>query len=240
MNQLVTVDARPGPFSFDPHRTAVIVVDMQNDFGHERGMFARAGIDIGGINAVVPPISRVLEEARRAGIFVVYLKMEFKPDLSNAGWPNTPNWDRHRRLRVGEPIEAPDGSESRILIENQWGTDIVSELTPLPGDIAVSKHRYSGFFGTDLDAILKKRDIKSLIFTGCTTSVCVESTLRDAFFRDYQCLLLSDCTAEPIGNDLARTNHEATLLVVEFQFGWVSESAVLLRTLSGHLAVAAV
>jgi len=80
--------------------------------------------------------------------------------------------------------------------------------------------------------ILKSLGIRHLVFTGCTTSVCVESTVRDAVFRDYRCLVLSDCVAEPIGNDLSRTNHDASLLVLERLFGWVSESSALLRALS--------
>lgn len=89
----------------------------------------------------------------------------------------------------------------------------------------MSKHRFSGFFETSLDAILRERGITSLVFTGCTTSVCVESTLRDASFRDYRCLLLEDCAAEPVGSNFAHSNHEASVLVIETLFGWVSGSA---------------
>lgn len=91
------------------------------------------------------------------------------------------------------------------------------------------KHRFSGFDETDLDAILKKMGVKYLIFTGCTTSVCVESTIRDAMFRDYLCVLLADCTGEPIGNDFARTNHEASLLSIQTLLGWVSSSDELMK-----------
>ena len=105
------------------------------------------------------------------------------------------------------------------------------ELAPEPGDIVLYKHRYSGFYETDLDKVLKSRSIKSLIFTGCTTSVCVESTIRDAMFRDYTCLLLADCTAEPIGYGLARSNHDASLLVVQVLLGWVSDSTRLITAL---------
>lgn len=93
----------------------------------------------------------------------------------------------------------------------------------------VSKQRYSGFYATDLDTILRTLGVETLVFTGCTTSVCVESTLRDAMFRDYACILLADCTAEPIGANLARSNHEATLLVTEMGLGWVSDSASFLK-----------
>lgn len=234
---LMSVDAKPEPVTIDAARAAVVVVDMQNDFGTEGGMFARAGIDISGIRTAVAPTARVLAAARQAGLKVVYLKMGFRPDLSDAGAPDAPNWLKHVRLRVGETVTAPDGSDSRILIRDTWNTDILPELTPEPGDIVLYKHRYSGFYETELDALLKNLGIKHLIFTGCTTSVCVESTIRDAMFRDYHCLLLADCTAEPIGYGLSRSNHDASLLVLQMQFGSVSGSSELLSALERNLAV---
>jgi ureidoacrylate peracid hydrolase len=95
---------------------------------------------------------------------------------------------------------------------------------PRPGDLIVPKHRYSGFFETSLDSVLRARSVRDLIVTGCTTSICVESTVRDAMFRDYRCVVLEDCTAEPIGATLPRTKHEASLLNVETLFGWVSDA----------------
>ena len=228
----VQVEASPEPVTIDPGRTAVIVVDMQNDFGAPGGMFARAGIPIAAIQAVVEPTHRVLAAARSAGMQVVYLKMEFRSDLADAGGPEAPNLVKHRPLGIGDRIAAPDGQESQILVEGTWNTEILSALAPQPGDAIVSKHRYSGFYETGLDALLRDAGIDTLVFTGCTTSVCVESTLRDAFYRDYRCLLLSDCTAEPIGSDLSRGNHEASLLVVETLFGWVTESDALVAPLA--------
>jgi ureidoacrylate peracid hydrolase len=234
----VVVDARPHSLAIDPRRAAVIVVDMQNDFGAAGGMFERAGIDISCIQAAVAPTARVLAAARRAGMPVVYLTMEFKPDLANAGGPDAPNLVRHLTLGVGEPVMAPDGRDSRVLIKGTWNTEILPELTPEPGDVVVSKHRFSGFFATNLDAILQEHGVTTLVFTGCTTSVCVESTLRDAFFRDYRCLLLADCTAEPIGHGLPRSNHEASLLLIEVMFGWVSDSTAFVQALAELHAVA--
>ena len=227
----VVVDARPEPLAIDPRAAAVIVVDMQNDFGAEGGMFARAGIPIADIGTVVEPIAHVLGAARRVGMKVIYLTMQFEPDLSNTGAPDSPNFLKHKLLGVGEVIAAPDGRESRTLVKGTWGTEILPEPTPKEDAIVVAKHRFSGFFETELDAVLREHGVESLVFTGCTTSVCVDSTLRDAFYRDYRCLLLSDCTGEPIGSDLARTNHEASLLVIETLFGWVSDSSSLLRAL---------
>ena len=122
-------------------------------------------------------------------------------------------------VNVGKVVRAPDGTESRILIRDTWNTDIVKELTPHADDVVVYKHRFSGFFQTDLDAILKKLGVKHLIVTGCTTSVCVESTIRDAMFRDYTAVLLGDCTAEPIGHEFPRSNHMASLLTIESTLG---------------------
>jgi ureidoacrylate peracid hydrolase len=236
---LMTVDAKPEPVTIDAARTAIVVVDMQNDFGAEGGMFARAGIDISGIRAVVAPTARVLAVARQAGMKIVYLKMGFRPDLSDAGAPEGPNWLKHRRLRVGETVTAPDGTKSRILIRDTWNTDILPELAPKPDDIVLYKHRYSGFYETDLDALLKSFGITHLIFTGCTTSICVESTIRDAMFRDYSCVLLADCTAEPIGQGLSRSNHDASLFVLQVQFGWVSQSSDFLNALEQRLVTSA-
>ncbi|MCA1707025.1 MAG: cysteine hydrolase [Actinobacteria bacterium] len=233
------VEARPDPLPLEPSSTAVVVVDMQNDFGAEGGMFDRAGIPISGIRSVVAPTARVLAAARAAGMQVVYLTMQFEPDLSDAGGPNAPNLAIHRRLGLGDPVAAPHGREGRILVRDTWNTEILSELAPEEGDIVVPKHRFSGFFETDLDAILKERGITSLVFTGCTTSVCVESTLRDAFFRDYRCLLLEDCCAEPIGGDLVRSNHDASVLTIQMLFGWVSDSSRFDSALSVSSAVPA-
>jgi ureidoacrylate peracid hydrolase len=229
--QSMIIDAKPEVWVAESARTAIIVVDMQNDFGSDGGMMALAGIDISANKAVIAPTARVLAAARRAGILIIYLKMAFQPDLSDAGAPDTPNWLKHSPLRVGETTTTPDGSASRILIRDTWNTEIVAELRPEPNDVVLYKHRYSGFFETDLDTVLKNGSIKSLIFVGWTTSVCVESTVRDAMFRDYSCLVLEDCTAEPIGNGLPRSNHEASLLVVQILFGWVSDSTKLIAAL---------
>jgi ureidoacrylate peracid hydrolase len=131
---------------------------------------------------------------------------------------------RHLRFGVGQPSVAPDGREGRFLIRDTWNTDIVAELAPEPGDLVLYKHRFSGFYETELDNVLHRLEIRNLIFTGCTTSICVDSTIRDAMFRDYRCVLLADCTGEPIGGNLARSNHEASLLTIQALLGWVSNS----------------
>jgi ureidoacrylate peracid hydrolase len=225
---VITVDARPEPLEIDPDRSAVLVVDMQNDFGAPGGMFDRAGIDISGIAAAAEATRPVLVAARAAGIPVVYVNMGHAPDLSDVGPTDGPHAIRHLRLHIGERMVAPDGSEGRILVRDTWNTRNVASLAPEPGDVVVSKHRYSGFFETELDHVLRGLGAKYLIVTGCTTSVCVESTVRDAMFRDYTCVVLEDCSAEPIGAE----NHAASLRVIERLMGWVSTADVVCAALA--------
>jgi ureidoacrylate peracid hydrolase len=108
-------------------------------------------------------------------MLVVYLAMQFEPDLSNAGAPDAPNFLKHKPLGIGEVVAAPDGRETRTLVRGTWGTEVLPQLAPEEGDLVVAKHHYSGFFETELHAILRERGIDSLVFTGCTTSVCVDS-----------------------------------------------------------------
>ena len=233
------IEASPEPITIDTARTAVIVVDMQNDFGSKGGMFDRGGVDIAPIQKVIEPISRVLESARRAGMKIIYLKMGFRPDLSDAGPADSPNRLKPSRLRYGDAMRAPDGTDGQILIRDTWNTEIVDGLKPQSGDIILYKTRFSGFYQTGLDNILKTLNARYLVVTGCTTSVCVESTVRDAMFRDYSCLLLEDCMAEPIGNvgnNSARSNHEASLLVIQALFGWVSRSDEFIGALERRAA----
>lgn len=235
----LTLEAKPNSIEIDTSKTAVIVVDMQNDFGATGGMFDRAGIDISGIQRAIGPAARVLAAARDAGVKVVYLKMGYRPDLSDLGAPDSVNRVRHQRMGVGEIIRAPDGRESRILIRDTWNTDIVPALKPQADDLIVYKTRFSGFYETDLDARLKQMEIKYLMITGCTTSICVESTVRDAMFRDYLCVLLADCMNEPVGYGLSRSNHDASLLATEVLLGWVSGSDQFIKALEGQaIAVA--
>ena len=129
---------------------------MQNDFGAKGGMLDLAGIDISGIQKAVGPTAKVLAAARKAGVKIIYLKMGYRPDLSDLGAPDSVNRVRHLRFRVGEKVRAPDGKESRVLIRDTWNTDILSELKPEAGDDVIYKTRFSGFYETDLDARLKK------------------------------------------------------------------------------------
>jgi ureidoacrylate peracid hydrolase len=225
------IASRPSALRLRTDRAAVVVVDMQNDFASPGGMFHRAGIDVCGIQAIVAPIAALLDAARAAGVMVVYLKMGFEPDLRDTGAPDSPTWLKHMPFGVGTSVRTPDGASGRILVRDTWNTDVVDELGPHDGDVVLYKNRYSGFHGTDLDQTLRARGIETLIVVGATTSICVESTVRDATFRDYRCLVVEDCTAEPIGAELPRTNKQASLLALELLFAWITDSAAVIAVL---------
>ena len=227
------IDAKPQPIAVDAANTAVIVVDMQNDFGTKGGMFDRAGINISMIQKAIKPTVNVLAAARKAGMKIIYLKMGYHDDLSDLGSEGSPNRVRHlQNMHVGDTIKAPNGTESRILIRDNWGTDIVPALKPTENDVVLYKTRFSGFYQTKLDSILRQHNIKNLIITGCTTSICVESTVRDAMFRDYSSVVLEDCTAEPIGYGLPRSNHDASILTIQTLLGWVSSSGAFIKAVN--------
>jgi ureidoacrylate peracid hydrolase len=228
------IEAKPGPLTVNCAETAVIVVDMQNDFCSKGRMFDRAGINISAVQKAVGPTRKVLFAARGAGIRIVYLKMGFRADLSDLGDTDSANRVRHLRFGIGQPCIASDGRQGRFLIRDTWNTDVIEEVRPQPEDVVLYKRRFSGFYQTELDDTLRSLGIKDLILTGCTTSVCVDSTIRDAMFREYRCVLLADCAGEPMGSELPRSNHEASVLTIQTVLGWVSgserfESALLAR-----------
>ena len=228
-NRIVSIEAAPLPVEIDLSTAVVLVIDMQNDFCVEGGMFHRAGIDISATKRAIAPTRRVIAAARDAGLPIVYLKMAHLEDMSDAGSPASPHWRRHWRLSIGEAVTSPDGEPGRMLIDGTWNTEIVPELSPMPGDIVVRKHRYSGFFETDLDARLRAMDARTLIVMGCSTSVCVDSTLRDAMFRDYDALLLEDCTGQPDPAGAVFSRHEASLRIISGIFASISNSDEFIR-----------
>jgi ureidoacrylate peracid hydrolase len=222
--RIVSVEARPAPLSIDLAKTAVLVIDMQNDFGSKGGMFDRAGIDVSVIQRAVDPTARVIASARAVGVPVIYVKEGHRPDLSDIGAPGSPYWRMCQRLAVGTEVQAPDGRSSRIHVEDTWNTEILPELAPLASDIIIKKRRWSAFYDTELDARLRRLGARYLVITGCTTSMCIESTIRDAAFRDFICLLPADCTGQPARPDSTYSGHEASLNIIELSFGWVSSS----------------
>ncbi|HTT33940.1 MAG TPA: isochorismatase family cysteine hydrolase [Methylomirabilota bacterium] len=218
------LEAKPGPLEIDLTKAALVVVDMQNAFAAKGGMLDIAGVDISDAPRVVQSIRSVLEEARRAHVLVVYVQMGYKPDLSNSGGPHSPNF--HKELAMHLMTCRPE-LKGKLLTEGTWDFAIVDELKPKPGDLVVLKTRYSGFAGTTLDSQLRTRGIRYLFFAGIATNVCVESTLRDAYFQDYWPILIAD-GAMPAG---PAAMHEATLFNVENFFGWTVKAQELLRVL---------
>ncbi len=221
---MLKLDAKPGPIEVELRKCAVVVVDMQNAFASKGGMLDLAGVDISNAPRVVSSIKTVVNAARQASVPIVYVQMGYKPDLSNSGGPNSPNW--HKELAIHLMRCRPE-LKGTLLTEGTWDFAIVEELNPEPGDLVVIKTRYSGFAGTTLDSQLRTRGIRYLFFVGIATNVCVESTLRDAYFQDYWPILIAD-GAMPAG---PATLHEATLFNVENFFGWTIRAEEFVRAI---------
>lgn len=211
---MVTFNARPEPVEVDLAKSAVVVVDMQNAFASKGGLLDLAGYDVSKpAAAVVSAINSILEAARRKGVQIVYLQTGYKPDLSNGGGDASPNPRKETALCL---MRARPELRGKLLVEGTWDFQIVDELKPEPNDLVVLKTRYSGFAGTTLDANLRVRGIRYLFFVGIATNVCVESTLRDAYFNEYWPILVTDGALQA-GPAAA---HEATIFNVESFFGW--------------------
>jgi ureidoacrylate peracid hydrolase len=228
---LVTINAKPEPLAIDLVKTAVLVIDMQNDFAAIGGMFERSGIDISPIRATIEPTGRVLSAARRRKIPIIYIAEALSPDLSDVGPSHSPHGLMAKRMRVGQAVTAPDGRPSRIHIQGTWHTQVVAELAPRIDEQLIMKTRWSGFHGTTLDDALNAIGARYLVVTGCTTSNCIESTIRDAAMRDYTCLLPSDCTAQPAARGIPST-HESSLQAIARSFGWVTTSTDVVGALT--------
>lgn len=219
------LSTRPEPLEVAFDRSAIVVVDMQNAFASKGGMLDIAGTDLSDAGRVVTATRSVLEAARSREVPVVYLRMAYKPDLSDSGGPQSPNW--HKELGLCLMGSRPE-LKGKILTEGTWDAEIVPELVPAPGDLVITKTRYSGFAGTTLDSQLRMRGIQHLFFTGIATNVCVESTLRDAYFHDYWPILVADATM-PAGD---QSLYNATLHNVESFFGWSITSENLIADLT--------
>jgi ureidoacrylate peracid hydrolase len=225
--------AKPEPVEIDFARSAIVVVDMQNAFVKKGGTLDLAGVDVSDAARVVTVIRTVLDAARPAGILVVHLQVGYKPDLSNAGGPRSPNHYKETAMHL--MCSRPD-LKGKLLTEGSWDFAIVDELAPQPSDLVIIKTRYSGFAGTTLDAQLRVRGIQYLFFAGIATNVCVESTLRDAYFLDYWPILLRDATMAAGGHSA----YEASIFNIESFFGWTLTSAQLQTALAEQSARSAV
>ena len=214
----MTLPARPDPILIDPATTAVIVIDMQNAYASPGGYVDLAGFDISGAAGAIGRVAQVLTTARQAGVQVVYLQNGWDGDYVEAGTPSSPNWHKSNALKTMRKRPELSG---QLLARGGWDYELVDALSPQPGDIRVHKTRYSAFFNSQLDSILRARGIRTLVFVGIASNVCVESTLRDAFHLEYFSVMLGDATHH-LGPDFV---HQATLYNVETFFGWVSTVA---------------
>ncbi|HKW60308.1 MAG TPA: cysteine hydrolase [Candidatus Dormibacteraeota bacterium] len=222
----VELPAEPAAISLDLDRTALLVIDMQNAFASPGGMLDLAGIDVGPARDVVANAALVCEAARRAGVPVVYLTIGYPPDLSTAGGPDSPNPQKELALCLMR--ERPE-LRGKLLTFGTWDFAIVDELAPRPGDTVIVKSRYSGFSGTPLDSTLRSRGARNLVMVGIASNVCVESTLRDAYFLEYWPVMVADATM-PAGS---KEIQAATEYNVRTFFGWVATSEDVATTLKG-------
>jgi ureidoacrylate peracid hydrolase len=216
-----TIKARPAPIEIDLARTAVIVVDMQNAFLSKGGMFDEAGYDISGAAETIRRNAELLPALRAAGVRVVYVKMSYTEDYSDAGGLDSPNWHKELGLVL---MQARPERWGTYVTRGSWDEEVVDEIAPHPGDVVVRKQRYSGFAGTNLDMILKTHRIRYCFYTGVATNVCVETTLRDGYLLDYWPILVADAC----NNSGPDYNRLAAEWNVEHAFGWVATTVDVL------------
>lgn len=222
------IRAQPFDYPYDGNlqssSTALIVIDLQEDFLSTTGYFARQGYDPSSLRAILPVVSRLIDACRQAGIRVIHTRQGYRGDLADM----TP-YEKWRRKRNGL-----DGTD--VLLRSSPGFQIVPEIDVGPEDFIVDKTCNSAFTYTDLEHVLRAQGITHLLFTGCTTDVCVHTTLREACDRNFQCLTISDACAS--GDQYA---HEAALHMVTIEggiFGALANSTAVLEGLSKLRAVA--
>ena len=210
-----TIQGEPFPLEFDPATTALVIIDMQRDFVLPGGFGEKLGNDTSLLLAAVEPTKRVLDAARKKKMLVIHTREGHRADLSDC--PPSKLVRGKGKTRIGDP-----GPMGRILVRGEVGHDIVPELYPKAGEVVIDKPGKGAFFATDLELILRDRGIKTLIVCGVTTEVCVNTTVREANDRGYECVVLSDC----VGSYFPEFQ-KAALAMIKAQggiFGWVSDS----------------
>ena len=224
-NSVVEIAAEPYPFAFDPGRCALLIIDMQRDFLEPGGFGEMLGNDVSQLRRTIEPNRRLLAAWRAARLPVVHTREGHRPDLFDL--PPA----KKIRGRSATSIGAP-GPMGRILVRGEPGHDIIAELYPEPGEPVIDKPGKGAFFATDLHAMLEHRGIKQLVVTGVTTEVCVNTTVREANDRGYDCLVLEDC----VGSYFPEF-HAMGLKMIKAQggiFGWVGDSETVIGTLAGE------
>jgi nicotinamidase-related amidase len=184
---MLTVSAHPYDFTFDPAHTALVMIDMQRDFIEEGGFGAALGNDVSLLRAIVPAAQNLLSLCRAQGVTIVHTKEVHRPDLSDC--PSSKLRRGRGSIRIGD-----EGPMGRILIDGEFGSDFIDELAPVPGEIVIAKPGKGAFFATGLQELLQEAGITHLIFAGVTTEVCVQTSMREANDRGYECLLIADAT----------------------------------------------
>lgn len=210
--------AKPEPIMLRPAETALIIVDMQNAYASPGGYLDIAGFDISGAAPAIEKIGEAAAAARAAGMPVIFFQNGWDADYAEAGGPGSPNWWKSNALKAMRDKPELEGT---LLAKGTWDYALVDRLKPQPGDIVIPKPRYSAFFNTALDSMLRARGIRNLAFCGIATNVCVESTLRDGYHLEYFGVLLEDATHQAGPAFL----QEASVYNVEKFFGWVSNTA---------------
>ena len=212
---MLTIAAQPFAYSFDPHHTALVMIDMQRDFIEPGGFGATLGNDVSQLAPVVPAAVQLIAWARRLGLTIVHTRECHRPDLSDC--PVAKRLRGKPSLRIGD-----EGPMGRILIDGEPGADFVPELRPQGGDLVIAKPGKGAFYATGLGAALEARRITHLIFGGVTTEVCVQTTMREANDRGYEGLLIEEATGSYFPEFKA-----ATLAMIRAQGGIVGSTATL-------------
>jgi nicotinamidase-related amidase len=215
-------DALPFAFDFDRAQTALIVIDMQRDFIEDGGFGASLGNDVRPLQAIVPTVARLIDGARMAGLPVIHTRECHLPDLSDC--PPAKRLRGKPSARIGDP-----GPMGRILIAGERGAEIVPALAALPGETVIDKPGKGAFHATPLMEVLTARGITTLLFAGVTTEVCVQTTMREANDRGFDCLLVEDATESYFPEFKA-----ATLAMIRAQgaiVGWTATADQVRRAL---------
>lgn len=223
----ITLAAQPFDFSCDLASTALVIIDMQRDFIEPGGFGETLGNDVSLLAAIVPACQVVLSAWRAAGGLVVHTRESHRVDLSDC--PPAKLNRGNPRLRIGD-----NGPMGRILVAGEPGNQIIPALSPMPGEIVIDKPGKGAFYATPLHVMLRKKGVTHLIFMGVTTEVCVQTSMREANDRGYDCLLLTDCTESYFPQFKA-----ATVDMIHAQggiVGWTSPSQGLLAAIAAGSA----
>jgi nicotinamidase-related amidase len=184
---MIEVKAQPGPYALDPAHTALVVIDMQRDFVESGGFGEALGNDVTRLQAIVPTVARLIALFRAKGWPIVHTRESHLPDLSDC--PPAKHNRGSAALRIGDV-----GPMGRLLVRGEPGNAIIEACAPQAGEIVIDKPGKGMFYGTDVEAQLKARGVTHLVFAGVTTEVCVQTSMREANDRGYECLLVTDAT----------------------------------------------